>query len=131
MKAARRQLESRWWKTLLDQNLAFVNKLSSKYASTIRAVKKIIYCKVISEASNQQAELFQVVHFFAETGLKRLQPNIYTYDRFTDFQELEYAHSTNTIYCSLDIYLTTAGSCFCTKGFGICYLFCCKFIIIR
>lgn len=72
----------RWRKAPLDQNLAAVKKLCSRYSNTVRPMRKTFYSKAISVVSNQQAELFGVICTLTDTGEGRLQSDDYIYDHF-------------------------------------------------
>ena len=57
-----RRLERRWRKNPTDYNRIAVKVASNLYLNKVKAACRSFFANRISEASNQQAELFHIVH---------------------------------------------------------------------
>uniref|UniRef100_A0ABM5FRX5 Endophilin-A1 isoform X1 n=1 Tax=Pogona vitticeps TaxID=103695 RepID=A0ABM5FRX5_9SAUR len=68
MKRMRRRLVHRWRKNPTDYNWIAVRVATNLYLTKVKAACRSFFANQISEVSNQQAELFRMVHDISGTG---------------------------------------------------------------
>ena len=85
MKQLRRRLERKWRKNPTDYNWIAVRVVTNLYLVKVKAASRAYFAKRISEASNQQAELFRIVHDLSRIGLSDGPPPSFSPDQFAAF----------------------------------------------
>ena len=69
MKQLRRRLECKWRKNPMDYNWTAVRIATNLYLAKVKTATHAYFANRISEASNQQAELFCIAHDLSGIGL--------------------------------------------------------------
>ena len=85
LKRHRRRLERRWRKDPTDYNLIAVRVATNLYLSKVKAACRTYFANRISEAFNQQAELFRIVRDLSGTGPGDRPPPSFSPDQFAAF----------------------------------------------
>ena len=85
LKQVRRWLERKWRKDPTDCNSIAVKVTTNLYLAKVKAVSRVYLANRISEASNQQAELFCIVRDLTGTCLSDGPPPSFSPDQFAAF----------------------------------------------
>ena len=85
MKQVRRRLECKWRKDPTDYNWIAVKVATNLYLAKVKAGSQAYFANRISEASNQQAELFRIVRDLSGIGPGDGPPPSFSPDQFAAF----------------------------------------------